>query len=283
MRRTHLTITLIFAFSLCSVFMISFNTTTVKAVPSVYHSSIDIDGNSQLDVFFAGNGTSGNITHPYVLEDIEIVFDGVQNGIKLANTDKYLIIENVNVSEFFQSTTSRGLYLINCTHVTIDNSHFYNNSYGIVFENTNDSRLEDTSGSINQVRGISFENSHNNTLYNVVAFENGLEENEGNGMDMISSNNNTIEYCIFLENWGHGLYLEDSHNNVVFDTEFLYNHGDCYLVTNDPEETNNFYDNICKKRAIPGAPIGIIAIVSLSTVVILVVITKRLKKNSQTA
>lgn len=254
------------------------NTLKVKAAPTV-HSSIDIDGNAALDAFFAGNGTSGNITHPYVLEDIEITFDEVQNGIKIANTDKYLILDNVNVSEFYQSTLSKGIYLINCSHITIDNSHFYNNSYGIVFENTNDSRIEDTSGSINKVHGISFENSHNNTLYNVAVFENG-EEYSGNGMNMVSSNNNTIEYCIFLENWGHGLYLENSLYNTVFDTEFLVNHGECFVVVGDPEETNNFYDNNCRNRLVPGASFGIIALISISTIVILVLITKKLKKKS---
>ncbi|MHA1109572.1 MAG: NosD domain-containing protein [Promethearchaeota archaeon] len=279
MRRTHLTFTLIFVIGLSMVLWINFNTTTVKAVPT-FHTSIDIDGNAALDAFCLGNGTSGNITHPHVIEDIEITFDGPQNGIKITNTDRYLVIENVNVSEFFQSTLSKGIYLINTSHITIENSHFYNNSYGIVFENTNDSRIVDTSGSINKVRGISFENCHNNTLYNVVAFENGLEENEGNGMDLISSNNNTIEYSIFLENWGHGLFLDNSHYNTVFNTSFLYNHGDCFLITNDPGETNNFYDNNCKKRGIPGAPIGVIALVSFSTIVILVLVTKKLKKKS---
>ncbi len=114
----------------------------------------------------------------------------------------------------------------------------------------------------------------------MVAFQNGLEENEGNGMDLISSNNNTIDYSIFLENWGHGLFLDNSHYNTVFNTSFLYNHGKCFLVTNDPEETNNFFDNNCKKRVIPGAPIGILAIVSLGTVVVLVGITKKRNKKS---
>lgn len=279
MRRTHLTFALIFTLGLSMILWINFNTISVKAAPT-YHSSIEIDGNSALDAFCADNGTSGNITHPHIIDDIEITFDGSPVGIDISNTDRYLIIENVNVSEFFQSTLSTGISLVNCSHITITDSHFYNNSYGIVFKNTNDSRIEDTSGSINRVRGVSLENSHNNTLYNVVVFENGLEENEGNGMDMISSNYNTIEYSIFLENWGHGLFLDDSHYNIVFDTSFLVNHGDCFLVLNDPEETNNFYNNNCKKRIIPGAPVGIIAIVSVSTVVMLVVVTKKLKKKS---
>ena len=127
------------------------------------------------------------------------------------------------------------------------------------------------------------EDCHNNSFYNFVAFENGLEENEGNGMDMISSNYNIIEYCIFLENWGHGLYMQDSLYNEVFDTEFLYNHGECYVITGDPDETNYFHDNNCRNRIIPGASIWIIGVVSVSTVIILAITVLKVKKRTQTS
>ena len=103
MRRYHLTVSLVFILGLSMAILMNFNTLTVRAAPTV-HPSINIDGNVALDAFFAGNGTSGNTTHPYVLEDIDITFDGVQNGIKIANTNRHLILDNVNVSEFYQST-----------------------------------------------------------------------------------------------------------------------------------------------------------------------------------
>jgi parallel beta-helix repeat protein len=282
LRRKHIKYLLLFSLSLCIFLsvLISFSPKIQAASIQTYHPSIIIIGNDALDDFCAGNGTSGNITHPHVIKDIEITYDGVQYGIEIKNVDKYLVMDNVNVSEYFQSTLSTGIYLENVSHLTIDRSHFYNNSYGIVMKNVNDSRIEDTSGSINKVRGITMENCYNNTMYNVVAFENGLEENAGNGMDMISSNNNTIQYCLFIENWGHGLYMQNSLYNVVFDTEFLLNHGECYVIEGDPEGTNNFYNNNCRNRLIPGASVGIIAVVSLCTVTILVVTVKKFKKRS---
>ncbi len=277
LHRKHITISLIFVFSLLvSIWILQISIPSAQGVTQAdYHPSINIDGNAELDAFCSGNGTSGNITHPYVIENLEIKSDGAQNGFKLSNTNRYLIIRNVNISEFYQSSNSIGIFLNNCVYVTIDDCHFYNNSIGMQFENVTNSHIIDSSGSINRYNGINFENCHNNTLYNTVVFENGLKENEENGMNLISSNNNTIEYCLFIENWGHGLYLQDSFYNVVFDTQFILNHKDCFFIFNDPEGTNQFYDNTCRKRSIPGAPIGLIVGLSISTIVILVLITRK--------
>jgi len=250
-----------------------FSIVKIKATPiQVYHPSINIDGNDELDAFCAGNGTFGNTTHPHRIENFEILSDGPQNGLKLANTDRYLIIQNVNITQFFQSTTSRGIYIINCTHITIDNCHFYNNSLGIVFENTNISQIWNTSGSINKETGVTFINSHLNYVYNLVAFQ-----NDENGMELLNSNNNTIEYSIFLENLKNGLLLQNSFYNVIFDSYFLYNGEKCYSNPTDPEKTNQFYNNSCKRKGIPGIPIGIMSGVSICTIVVLVLITKRHK------
>ena len=125
-RRKYLFITIIFVFSLTiSAWIYQRSIQFSHAVPQQsYHASIEIDGNAELDAFCDGNGTSGNVTHPHIIENIEIKSDGAQNGFKLSNTDRYLIIRNVNISEFFQTSDSRGLYLINCEYVTIEDSHF---------------------------------------------------------------------------------------------------------------------------------------------------------------
>ena len=200
LRSKHFTISLLF---IISFGMITFTLLSiapgVKAAPMapLADPSILIDGNTELDAY-CGNETSGNATHPHIIENMEIVSDGPQNGIKITNTDRHLILRDVNVTNFSQSSNSRGILIINCTNIIIDSCLFVNNSYGIVFENTNYTRFIDTSGSYNFENGITFTNCHHNYLYNTAAIGNGLEENDGNGMNMYYSNNNTIEYCLFI-------------------------------------------------------------------------------------
>jgi hypothetical protein len=285
LHRKHITVSILITLSLfLSVYLFQLSVPTINAVPvQAYHSSIYINGNSELDAFCSGNGTSGNSTHPYVISNFEITFDGPQNGIKIENIDRYLVFQNVNVSDYYQSSNSRGMYFINVSHLTIDACHSYNNSYGIVFQNVNFSSIIDTSASINKENGIIFNQCHNNSMYNVAVFENGLKENKGNGMNLISSNYNVIDYCLFIENQGDGLLLQESFHNEVFDTQFLLNKGECYIIQNDPEKTNNFHDNICKKRSIPGIPVSILFIISIATVISLVIITRRTEKKTQTS
>ena len=51
-----------------------------------------------MDTFFAGNGTDGlSFDTAYVLEDFEIDAGGVGSAIRLANTNRYLVITKCNI------------------------------------------------------------------------------------------------------------------------------------------------------------------------------------------
>ena len=100
---------------------------------SASHSPITIIGDSELDAFCAGNGTTGTSWETaHVIENYEISSSG-DFGIYLANTTRFLIIQNciINLS------SSNGMNLENCTNIKIQNCISESNLRGICMDECN--------------------------------------------------------------------------------------------------------------------------------------------------
>jgi len=102
------------------------------------HGIIEIDGNGQLQSFFAGNSSSGNETSPYVISAFDIFVGTAMGGIFLKNIDRHLIIENnhvYNATHQGYPYYPSGIILLNATNVTIRNNDLEGNIFAIQIQN----------------------------------------------------------------------------------------------------------------------------------------------------
>ncbi|MFX1532429.1 MAG: hypothetical protein ACFFBC_15030, partial [Promethearchaeota archaeon] len=108
---------------------------------SAISGKIHIDGNDGWAAFkAAGNCTgSGNYTHPYVIEDLEIDGGGLGSCVLIENSDVYFIIEN-------------------CTTINSGSS----SNAGIKLSYANNSQLIDNNCSSQLGIGIYLDHSENN-------------------------------------------------------------------------------------------------------------------------
>ena len=97
---------------------------------TITNTSINLDGNTQLDLLFNLEGTDGSYNNPHILENSSIDSLGLNPGIKISNTDRYLIIRNCTILNGGDLEQNAGIYLENCSNIQILNSNFNNNSYG---------------------------------------------------------------------------------------------------------------------------------------------------------
>jgi len=108
----------------------------------ISNSTIEINGNGEMDAFFLTDGTNGSIINPYIIENSTIDADGSEICIKIMNTDRFLIIKNNTLHNTSKTPDSAGIYLQNCSNINIMENNFYNNTHGIFLK---DSKLSKTS------------------------------------------------------------------------------------------------------------------------------------------
>ena len=104
---------------------------SVYAVKGQTDDPIDVNGNYWL----GQNATSGygNVTHPYIIEDLVIDARGKgAHGIRIVNTDAYFIVRNCSIRNTDDSYCA--LYLTNVSNALITTNRLYNNYDGIYHE-----------------------------------------------------------------------------------------------------------------------------------------------------
>jgi len=121
--------------------------------------------------------------------------------------------------------------IVNSTNITVRDSALTNNSVGVLFVCTDNSRIENVTASGNKY-GISMDFSNNNTLFGNTVSDNNcgifLNYSSGNdlvdnianlidglGIDMYDSSNNTLKNNTVNSNRFHGIRLWDSNNNML--------------------------------------------------------------------
>ncbi|MGA1873316.1 MAG: NosD domain-containing protein [Thermoplasmatota archaeon] len=140
--------------------------------PAASHDRIVINSNSEFtsdNGVSAGNGSAGN---PYIIEDFEIE-PGDNNGIEIRNTDKHVIIRNCTIGRGF--VNRYGLYLFSIDNCTIDSCTIKYFNVGIYFYSCMNMLVNNT-----RLANCSY------------------------GIDTASSENVTIDGCMFTGTW-HGI------------------------------------------------------------------------------
>jgi parallel beta-helix repeat protein len=263
---------------------------------SVPFSPIELDGNAALDAWAIINspGTDGlSWATAHVIENYEIDASGTDYGIRITNTDRYLIIRNCDVSN---APTLNGIHLTTCQNVKITECYSHDNgdmgirvaasSYIIISDNT--------------VRrtylGIVLLNSENCTISNNIATNNwdgfdlvscininvsgNTAKNNECGIYIGNSDNNTISGNTVSSNANYGgIYLESRcEYNEVYDNIVCNNKPFNIL---DEGQNNNIYNNTftCPESEIPGYPlIWIIGFVVISLAITSIKVSIKNKK-----
>ena len=101
--------------------------------------------------------------------------------------------------------------VVNSTNITVRDLTLTNNSHGVLFAYTKNSRIENVTASNNSKYGIYlYYYSNNNTLTN-----NTASSNNYHGIYLSSSSNNTLASNNANSNHKFGIYLYDSNNNTL--------------------------------------------------------------------
>ncbi|MBN2153496.1 MAG: right-handed parallel beta-helix repeat-containing protein, partial [Candidatus Lokiarchaeota archaeon] len=98
--------------------------------PSWSSPPIFINNNTELAAFCSGNGT-GTQGDPFTITYAEVTSAGASGAaIYINNTSDYLVIENCTVSGA-SAYLNAGIYLNNCSHVTVKGCNATDNFVGI--------------------------------------------------------------------------------------------------------------------------------------------------------
>jgi parallel beta-helix repeat protein len=184
---------------------------------SVSHAIISIDGNAELDSFAdkTGGGTAGD---PYIIQNFEIDGGGLDVPIIIKNTNKYLTIQNCELSQSEDATESAGIYLDNVDNVKISKNLVRNNlKYGIFLIDCNNVNITNNEIRNNANSGIHIDSSVLLGTSNVMIYNNDILSNAVNGINSF---------------WGNDISDLNITGNYVFNSgnEGMILSGDGYIV-----------------------------------------------------
>ncbi len=200
------------------------------------HSNISLNGNAEVDAFFAGNGTDGlSWDTAYVIEGWNITVETSQfigNAINLQNSDRYIIIqdcyvggssinhntniyinatENVIVQDCIFNTTimAEAIGVEYSQNITVEGCLLLNQSYGIAFQYCNDMVI--TNNTItNSLSDITMLYT-SNVMIKENHFNESIENLYGNTLTIL---NNTSSATDIFDIW----LLDTSDANIVYNT-----------------------------------------------------------------
>lgn len=217
-------------------FCTSCNTPSTPDFPfnAQYTSPVSILSNADLTSFLLGQSGPGDSWETaYIIEDLQIDSLGSGPGLRIENTNLFLIVTNIFVTDSGSSSYSGAIQLTNTTKISIQNTEttaFGNGIFVIestyieILDNIAKNNVEDgihlldssncaimsNDASSNPWYGITIKNSHSNTISNNVA-----NDNTHYGVYLENSKWNQIEKNTIKNNFLSGIYLIDSDQNTI--------------------------------------------------------------------
>ena len=198
---------------------------------------------------------SGSWTDPYVIENVTIDGQGLDNCIEIKNSDVYFIVRNCSLYNSSSSSNAGikldnvdngkiinnncsdnsryGIYLYYSDNNTLSGNTATNNRYGIRLWVSNNNALSGNNAS-NNYNGIILDNSNNNALSGNTA------NNNGGGISLQHSNNNALSGNNASNNY-NGILLDNSNNNALSGN--TANNND-YGILLDDGDNNNLSGNL---------------------------------------
>ena len=133
----------------------------------------------------------------------------------------------VNKQDMEVPTDAGFVGVIDSDNITVKDLNLSGNNPGLLFINTNNSRIENVNASYNSFNGIYMTHSDNNTVV-----KNDIASNYYYGLYMYDSANNTVAGNN-IDDINYGLYMHGSDNNTVEDNTIDSNSYSLYMYTSD--------------------------------------------------
>ena len=201
------------------------------------HSPILINGSLELENFCSGNDTDGSIENPHIIENYQIHNPSSDPtlfaGIALLNVDVHVIIRNciINSSISDNSVGIVGIWVEDCTQVSVSRNIMGNNGWGIKIKDSSFINVSENACFNNTMIGIYLVSTENSTLVENNCSRNGDFELNGrpedfyifstkSGIALIDSQNNRITRNDLVENFC-GISLRDSFSNIIWYNNFI--------------------------------------------------------------
>ncbi|MFX1517121.1 MAG: NosD domain-containing protein, partial [Promethearchaeota archaeon] len=184
---------------------------------------------------------TGNITHPYIIEGLNIT-DPLNHQIEIQNTTVFFQIRNCFLKgEENVDSLQQGISLINVTNANISSNIISYNLDGISLSNSVENVISNNIIANNSHNGVimtadsDFNVFINNTVFNnwwngicLYSHNNTLSKNDiymnGAGIDVYSGLDNEITENVFRENSGYGIAFSLSGRfNTVTRNDFVRN------------------------------------------------------------
>jgi len=140
-------------------------TSNIFLLPTLYTSTLQIDGDGELDDLCLG--TDGlTIETAHVIQNITVDVNNVGDCLSLQNIDRWLIIQHSVFRDARKDATGKSsIRLINCSNILIYNNRLEDSGTGLSLSECENITI-DTNEFIENWHGFSLVNSHNNTLQN---------------------------------------------------------------------------------------------------------------------
>jgi len=190
----------------------------------------------------------GNITHPYIIENVTI--NGLASGscISIYNSIKYLTIRNCTLYNSGATTYDSGIRLENVTNGNIINNNCSNNDSGIFLKEGNNVNITENYAVDNGYAGVFLDSGTEDCIIS----ENSLHRNDAYGIVtrtvigcIISRNNLTGNGDGSTNRGGIGLFGttgNPSKENII--TENIINENDmCGIYCSTRSSNNSIYKN----------------------------------------
>ncbi|NPD88745.1 MAG: hypothetical protein HGN29_08465 [Asgard group archaeon] len=169
-------------------------------------SSIQIESDQDfIDLDFPGSGTESD---PYVIENYQIVGDGINSGIEISNTTKHFLIKNCTIKYGLN-----GMFIEDVAPGTaqiLENNITKNGKMGIWIESTIEAHIAKNEFIENFITGIRLENCSGCTIE-----ENICKDHTGDGILFANSEALLITKNIFIDNVNYGIKSWVSSENTI--------------------------------------------------------------------
>ncbi|MHA1291500.1 MAG: right-handed parallel beta-helix repeat-containing protein, partial [Promethearchaeota archaeon] len=149
---------------------------------------------------------SGTWKDPYIIENITINGMGSSSSIRILNSNKYFIINNVTLF----NSSPRGIYLSNTTNGKIINNKIYNNSEAIWLQNQSNNNTVSGNLIYNNGHAIKIDDSANNLIIGNI-----VKNNSQNGILLENCNGTKISGNTLNSNELRGIELDNSNSNWI--------------------------------------------------------------------